>query len=206
MHYRLFTSRALVACLIAGFLASAAVTAQSPAPRARDTHPNLEGIWTNNAATPLERPEALKDRSTLTDAEVSELRRRAARLVADSKNDFAPGDNYFLAVWTAPDIFKFANATGGADEMVDRVFENRTSLIVDPPDGRIPAWTVEGRQRWDKQRAAGLARQPDGPEALPNVLRCITYGVPRLGGNSTDYSNYYQIVQTREYVVLSALE
>ena len=52
------------------------------------------------------------------------------------------------------------------------------------------------------QRQSALAASPEGPESLPNFYRCITYGVPRLGGNSTDYSNYFQIVQTRDHFVL----
>src|SRR5437660_1635937 len=85
--------------------------------------------------------------------------------------------------------------------MVDKVFENRTSLIVDPPNGRIPAWTPEGQHRWDTQREIALGARAGGPDNLSSVVRCITYGVPRLGGNSTDYSNYFQIVQTRDYIV-----
>src|SRR5438105_5747815 len=177
--------------------------AQTWAPtRTADGRPDLEGVWVNNSATPLERPDALKNKPYFTDDEVRELTARAARFVRDSGNDFAGGDNFFLAVLANRPGYKNANATGGANEMVDRIFEKRTSLIVDPPDGRIPPWTPEGRRRWDVQRQSALAASPEGPESLPNFYRCITYGVPRLGGNSTDYSNYFQIVQTRDHFVL----
>ena len=85
--------------------------------------------------------------------------------------------------------------------MIDRVFDNRTSLIIDPPDGRIPALTAAGRARQEAWDAAMLP--PAGPEDLSTALRCITWGVPRLGGNfgSGPYS-FYQIVQTPKYVVL----
>src|SRR5207244_11748313 len=75
----------------------------------------------------------------------------------------------------------------------------RTALIADPADGRIPSLTPEAQQR----RAAAAAQRPAaGPEDLRNDQRCITWGVPRLGGNygAGPYS-YYQIVQAREYVV-----
>jgi hypothetical protein len=86
--------------------------------------------------------------------------------------------------------------------MVEREFDNRTSLIVDPPDGKIPPLTAEAQQR----QAAAEARQrfPAGPEDINNALRCVTFGVPRLGGNfgAGPYS-YYQILQTPGYVVIT---
>jgi hypothetical protein len=199
MPGRLLTlSRALAG--VAAICWSGSAAAQPP-PTA-DGHPALEGIWTNNAATPLERPDVLKDRPRLTDDEVRILQARAARYAADNRNDFAAGDNHFLAIWTGADRTKFPNATGGSEQLIEKIFENRTSLIIDPPDGRVPARTPEGQRRWNVQREQLVAAHPDGPEDLPAHVRCITYGVPRLGGNSTDYSNYYQIVQTRDYVVI----
>lgn len=86
--------------------------------------------------------------------------------------------------------------------MVEREFDNRPSLIVDPPDGKIPPLTPAAQRR---QAAAAAAAQhpPAGPEDLSNAVRCITFGVPRLGGNfgAGPYS-YYQIMQTPRYVVL----
>ena len=68
--------------------------------RTPDGQPDVQGVWLNNSATPLERPKALEGRQFLTDDEVAELKRRAARLLADGNNDFAGGDNLFLAVGT----------------------------------------------------------------------------------------------------------
>ena len=69
------------------------------APSAPDGHPDLQGVWLSNSATPLERPKGLEGKPFLTDAEVAELKKRAARLFkeADTKSDFASGDNAFLA-------------------------------------------------------------------------------------------------------------
>src|SRR5258708_30785670 len=154
-------------------------------PRTADGQLDRQGVWLNNAATPLERPRALEGRSQLTDEEVKEFRRRAAALAADDRNDFAGGDALFLAVLANVARFKNPNSTGGAGAMIERDFDNRTSLISDPPDGRIP-WTTAGKRRYDAGVAAGLAVAPSGPEDLPNVMRCLTYGVPRLGvGNAT---------------------
>jgi hypothetical protein len=125
-------------------------------------------------------------------------------LLADNANDFAAGDALYLAVLANVSRYKSRNSTGGASEMIEREFDNRTSLIVDPLDGRIP-WTTAGKRRYDADVAAGQAAAPAGPEDLTNVIRCLTYGVPRLGvNNSTGAGSlgYYQIVQTPGYVVL----
>src|SRR5580704_7144080 len=172
-------------------------------PLGSDGHPDLQGVWLNNSATPLERPKALEGRQSLTDDEVIELRRRADRLFKNTNADFAAGDAVFLAALANVDHFKSATATGSTSEMIEREFDNRTSLIVDPPDGRIPPLTAEALQR----RAAADAvrrRPPEGPEDLNHVERCLTYGVPRLSGANTGAGplGYYQIVQTPSYVVL----
>src|SRR5262249_7364629 len=117
-------------------------------------------------------------------------------------SDYAAGDNAFLAALKDTDKFKNVVPTAGSSvQMIERAFDNRTSLITDPPDGRIPPLTAAGRARQDAADAAAL--HPTGPEDLSTALRCITWGVPRLGGNfgSGPYS-YYQIVQTPKYVVL----
>ena len=183
-------------------LASAPQKTWTP-PRTADGQPDLHGVWLNSGAAPLERPKALEGRQVLSDEEVTEFKRRAARLLADDSNDFAGGDALFLAVLANVDHYKNRNTTGGTDGMIEREFDNRTSLIVDPPDGKIP-WTTAGKRRYDASVAAGLAVAPAGPEDLTNVIRCLTYGVPRLGvGNATGAGplGYYQIVQAPGYVV-----
>ena len=191
---------AVVAC-------AASIAAQAPAqwtpPLGPDGHPDLQGVWLNNSATPVERPKALEGRQSLTDDEVAELRKRADRLFKNTNADFAAGDAVFLAALANIDHFKSANATGTTFEMIEREFDNRTSLIVDPPDGRIPQLTAEGQQR----RAAAAEkrrRPPEGPEDLNHVERCLTYGVPRLSSTNTGAGplGYYQIIQTPSYVVL----
>jgi hypothetical protein len=179
----------------------------STLPRTPDGHPDLQGVWLNNSATPLERPKALEGRQSLTDEEVAELKRRALRLFDGSgDSDFAGGDNFFLALLENPERYKNPNTTGGSDAMIERELDNRTSLIVDPPDGRIP-FTPEGKARnaGSPPPTGGGQRLPAGPEDLSNALRCITYGVPRIGvGNTTAAGplGYYEIVQSPGYVVL----
>ena len=130
---------------------------------------------------------------------------RAARLFNNADADFAAGDAVFLAALNDIETFKSATSTGTTGEMIEREFDNRTSLIVDPPDGRIPQLTENGRQK----SAATLAirrRPAEGPEDLSQVERCLTYGIPRLSGTSNAAGagplGYYQIVQTRSHIVL----
>ena len=166
--------------------------------------PDLEGTWLNRSATPLERPKELEGRPFLTDAEVAELKRRADRLFKYGHNDYAAGDNLFNAVLANPEHYKSPTATSTSEDMVDWEFDNRTSLIVDPPDGRVPSYTPEGHRRQAAAVAAAAGRNfPAGPEDLTPSQRCITFGVPRLGGTfSSGQYAYFQIFQSPDYVML----
>ena len=83
------------------------------APRMADGRPDLQGVWLIHTATPLERPAALAGRSTLTDEEVAEFRRRAARLFGSGNSDFAVGDGVFQAVLANPATYTNPNSTHG---------------------------------------------------------------------------------------------
>jgi hypothetical protein len=181
------------------------IAAQAPQKRwtpslTSDGQPDLQGNWVNKNATPLERPKQLEGREFLTDAEVAELKRRADRLFNNGHSDFPAGDDFFLAALANIEQYKRASSTA-ASEHVEREFDNRTSLIVDPPDGKLPPYTPEGRRRQAANVAAILSENHlAGPEDLTNFNRCITWGVPmpRPG----PYTSYYQIVQSPGYVVL----
>src|SRR3989442_6597650 len=176
----------------------AAATATWTPPRTPDGRPDLQGVWLIRTATPLERPKALEGRQFLTAEEVVELRKRADRIFNTGNSDFAGGDTVFLTALANVEQYKNPNTTHGAEHMVEREFDNRTSLIVDPPDGRIPPLTPAAQQRQAAARAA--QGPPAGPEDLATPLRCLSWSVPRLGGRygAGDLA-YYQILQTPGY-------
>ena len=182
--------------------------AQSPAPswiapRTGFSQPDLQGTWLNRSATPLERPKELQDHPFLTDSEVAEFKRRADRLFKHGHNDYAAGDNLFNAVLANPEYYKSPTATSTSEDMVEWEFDNRTSLIVDPSDGRIPPYTPEGQRRQAAAVATNLGRNfAASSKDLTPSQRCITFGVPRLGGTfSSGQYAYFQIFQSPGYVM-----
>jgi hypothetical protein len=179
------------------------------APRTAEGQPDLSGVWANNDATPLERPKELQGRLTLTDAEVAALSKRAGELF-NGETDAAFGDEIYLAALKDAKTFSsYDKQVGNYNHfwIVDRGFDNRTALISDPPDGRVPELTDTAKKITadflEKQRVSGGGVNgnvtPDGPEDLPLGHRCITFGVPRTGAG---YNSYFQIIQSKEWVAI----
>jgi len=177
-------------------------------PRTDDGHPDLQGSWANNNATPLERPKELAERAFLTDEETAALKKKA-REIFDGNGDAAFGDSVFNTVLANVNGTKsgFKSNDGETGDYssvwtVQRDWDNRTSLITDPPDGRMPAMTPEGQKRRavNPSNLAGLRRSADNPEDRPLQERCITYGSPSLVAG---YQSGYQIIQTPNSVVVT---
>ena len=172
-------------------------------PRTADGHPDLQGFWANNSATPLERPKELEGREFLTDKELAAMKTKAAELF-NGQGDAAFGDTVFNTVLAnvlgTKSGFKSTDGeTGDYSSVwtVERVWDNRTSLVTDPRDGRVPALTPEGQKRREANVAA-MGRIPAGPEDRPLQERCVTYGSPQL---TAGYQSYYQILQAPNSVV-----
>ncbi|MCZ6616993.1 MAG: hypothetical protein O7E57_02580 [Gammaproteobacteria bacterium] len=170
-------------------------------PRTPDGRPDLQGVWANNSATPMERPDSLEDRDRLTDAEVEQLKARSEKLF-NGETDAAFGDAVYTAALAGDDEhISYDPTTGNYNHfwVVERDFDNRTSLVVDPPDGKIPALTPEAEQRTEARRAYLEEHPADSYTDRINSDRCITYGVPFLGAG---YNGYFQVSQTPDTVVI----
>jgi hypothetical protein len=179
-------------------------------PRLPDGRPDLQGVWANNSVTPMTRPTQWKDKERLSDAEVRELQQIVQKFTDQG------GDAIFQSVvqmaLDAKEKGEFKQisydaTTGNYNQfwMADRDWDNRTALIIDPPNGQYPAMTPDGMKRAValSQQAApaesGPAGKADGPEDRPLNERCITYGAPLAFAG---YNAYQQIIQSPEAVVI----
>ena len=198
-----------VAVIAVVFLASLAAHAQPQTaltdgagpPRTPWGDPDLQGIWNNFTITPLERPATLADQEFLSPEEAAALEQQAVdrfdRLNVPSVVSSEPlpvGGNVgaYNSFWT--------------EEGTRVVPTRRTSLIVDPPNGRLPPLAPEAYDRITSPEALRLrdvreGRIPaDGPEDLGLSERCLWYrGIPSF---PTGYNNNYQILQTLDYVAI----
>ncbi len=193
-----FNKPALMALLCTSSFAVLAQEADWQVPRTINGDPDLQGVWANNSSTPLERPEFFGDRPELTAEEFANLRAQAEEIEA-SGGDALFGDGFLNAV-VSGEVESYDPATGNYDAawMVDRNLENRTSLIVDPPNGRIPPMTEEARAR-QQERARNRPGATDSYLGRPLQERCITWGMPYI---MAGYNSYYQIVQSEDTVAI----
>src|SRR6476619_7463207 len=135
----------LVAALLAAFAASVGAQGQKSTykvPRTPDGQPDFQGYWTNLTYTPYERPKELANKAFYTEKEAIEAFNKA---VDDSTNQ----------------VVHYVNSDFGATPVQTGAQPNlRTSLVIDPPDGRIPPMTPEAQKREAARAAAGRAGGP----------------------------------------------
>ncbi|MEE2778818.1 MAG: hypothetical protein VYE73_18915 [Acidobacteriota bacterium] len=195
----------IVTVLITGLMAPGALAAEAAdeswsLPRTAFGHPDFQGVWANNNATPLERPAAWADRETLSDAELQDLI-KAAQEVSGPGEDALFADQLVLAAIEKDKAKSYDPATGNYNGfwVSDRDFSNRTSLVTDPPNGRVPRLTDEKLE----QVCAMLEHLSEHPADSwldrPISERCISYGMPFL---LPGYNGYSQIFQTEDHVVI----
>jgi len=170
-------------------MTAAAVQAQTrDTPRLPWGDPDLEGTWTNATLTQLQRPADLGAKAFFTPEEAAAWdKQRIEQTNAD--RPARPGE-----VGAYNDAF-FERGRGG-------VKSRRTSLVIDPPDGRIPALTPLAQQKVEARLRREAASPADGPGDRWLTERCILFGatVPML---PEPYNNNYAIIQTPGYVVIS---
>jgi hypothetical protein len=176
---------------------AALAAAQTPAkswtiPRGADGHPDLQGIWTNATITPLERPELLKDKATLSEKEAVAYETRVDTQFNADRRGASPEQDRDQA------YNRLFLDRGDKLARVDGVA--RTSLIVDPPDGKVPPLTDAGKRRI----AERLRNSYDSVKQRPLGERCLmgfgsTSGPPML---PVLYNNNYQIIQAAGYVMI----
>lgn len=193
------TKNQVIGCFAACLLSVAAYAADDyVVPRTEYGHPDLQGVWTNASQTPLERPRELGEKRAFTQQERMAQEQQWQDYIdarqAPSDPDRPPPadrntdlgyDNFWVDMGT---------------DVIEINGEFRTSIIIDPPDGRIPY--AEGAR--ERMMATYRRMSYDGPEARPMGERCLvsfgsSSGPPML---PVMYNNNYQIVQNEDYVMI----
>jgi hypothetical protein len=164
-------------------------------PRSPDGHPDLSGVWSNATIIPLERPKELEGKRTFSEAEYDQYASKVFQR-SDRDRPNQTGVGTYNGFWWDQD---------------QKLTHNRsTSLIVDPPDGRVPPLTPAAAKIAQDDRAYSRAHPADGPEDRPLIERCLdfpTAGPPMLPSffNGTAYGpleTNYEIVQARDFIVI----
>jgi hypothetical protein len=187
---------------VVALVASIPAAAQNGVPRAADGHPDLSGVWTNKNITPFERPAELAGKEFFTPQEAAQYEKTHQFDVDDDRQKGTDAD-----VRSAYNNFWWDPGTHVAKTL-------RTSVVVDPADGRVPALTPQ-RQRQIREAAEARRRrcerpgcevensgQPgpaDGPEDRPLMERCLSFNNAAPMVHSA-YNNDYEIVQTPGFV------
>ena len=182
--------RILTIFIAVGTLTSVSVTGQpssstvTSVPRTPDGRPDLQGVWDFGSVTPLQRPASLAGKEFLTEEDVAALEQQAAAQVDRPPPPGSTGS--YNQFWF--------------DRGTSVVSTRRTSLIVDPPDGRLPSYAPEGKARMAAREEA--RSRNDGPEDRDVDERCIlgfNSGPPMLPGA---YNNLVQLFQVPGYVAM----
>lgn len=185
--------REVVAALVPVSLLSLLLQASSPAAETwagsltRDGQPDLQGHWTNDTYTPLERPTELGEKEFFTPDEATAFfQSRTERLLGQAEDDI----HYDDAIWQA--------------ENYDKVAHLRTSLIVEPRNGRLPPLTAAGEARLPQQRATQRATQPSLTAKNRSLAeRCISWGNVGPPMMPPTYNANLQILQADDLVIIS---
>jgi len=164
-----------------------------PAPRTPDGHPDFQGIWDSASLTPFERPVELGTKAFYTEAEAAAYEKKRMQVLNRDRRDGTKEE----------DVSRSYNELF-LDRGTKIARTMRTSIVIDPPDGRIPAMQPEALAKFQAMQAKFADHPADGPQDRPLPERCLMFsqsGPPMIPGN---YNNNYQIVQTPDYLVILA--
>ena len=185
----------VVVVLVALQTTAQVASSPTPLPRTAWGHPDLQGVWDFRTLTPMERPSVFEEKAVLTDEEAAEFLEQAL-----FERDADRRDGAELEAGIGADVERAYNDFWwdyGDSITADR----RTSLIIQPADGKIP-WTPEGQDRANQLFEVFFNTVAGGPEDRGLSERCI------LGFNSgppmvpSAYNNNVQIFQTPDTVVI----
>ena len=193
MRYRLLVSVccAVLVVAIAWTIPPSATGQAKAALRTPDGQPDLQGIWSLATITPLERPADLAGKEFFTEKDAAayeiEVRQRNNMDRRDGTPEADVGRAYNDFWW---------------DRGTKVVKTRRTSLVIDPTDGKIPPTTAAARERQAERASKNRGHEFDGPENRPLAERCIMWGSTGPPMLPTAYNNNFQIVQAPGYVAI----
>ena len=201
--------RALASVSAAAVVAAFALGAAAPAaaqtskvPKTAWGKPDLTGLWDFRTITPLERPANMADKEFLTPAEAAKLEQetieRNAEIDSRPAERTSAGGNVDRRQDGTPGFYNNFWLDGGTKP----VGSLRTSLVVDPTNGKLPPMTPAAQKRAEERRAYLKEHPADGPEDRSSSDRCIVgfnAGPPLSPGG---YNQNMQVVQTKDSVIL----
>ena len=205
MNCRVFVfGGAVPVLLMVGVSGSVPAFAQSDVPRTPWGHPDLQGLWDHRTITPLERPEQLGDQEFFTEEEAASLEQaavdRAERLLNRPAQRTTVGENVDSRADGTPGFYNDFWLDTGTNTIGTR----RTSLIIDPADGRLPALTDSATRRIERNRAYRREHPADSWLDFDATDRClvgVNNGPPIL---PAAYNQNLQLVQNEDFVMLLA--
>ena len=185
MRYRL-----VIALIVVGLVPILSFS-QAKALRTPDGQPDLQGVWSFATITPLERPAELAGKEFFTPKEAADYERQILKRNNMDRRDGPVEDD----VRRAYNDFWWDRGT--------RIVKTRrTSLIIDPPDGKIPPLTAAAKERQKERQNANLGHEFDGPENRPLQERCIIWASTGPPMMPTAYNNNIRILQSPGYVTI----
>jgi len=171
-------------------------------PRTPDGKPDLQGVWTNNTVTPLERPKELAGKEFYTEAELQGLAKHERERLGQVEDEGQPPANHSGVEGAPADDVHYDFSQFGLDRAQAKLAWNRRTSIIVGPQGTVPPLTPDARKRLSEIRAKAKGHEFDGPENLSLGARCLArpnVGPPLL---PSAYNSNLQIVQGAGYVAI----